>query len=122
MKLRVRQQSVRFRLSPEDVASLGRGESVVMTLCLGPNQRFSYGLKVAQLASLGVESTSSGVVILCPADLVKHLAETEEVGFERVIEFGEGDSLRVLVEKDFQCLVPRGEDDGNTFPNPNTKP
>ena len=119
MKLRIREQSVRFRLSPEDVASLGRGESVLVSLNLGAEQTFTYGLEMSGTSLLGVKSVRSGVVIQCPVEMLRKLAETDEVGFERVIDLGGEGSVTVLVEKDFKCLVPRGEDDGNTFPNPN---
>ena len=121
MKLRVRDQSVRFRLSPEDVAALGRGESVIAVLRLGPDLHISYGLRVCSEEVISVEQVQSGVIIECPRGSIERLAHTEEVGFERVIKLAGGDSLSVLVEKDFQCLIPRGEDDGTTFPNPNAK-
>ena len=121
MKLRVRDQSVRFRLSPEDVATLGRGESVIGVLRLGPDHTISYGLKVGSHDVIAVEPVPSGVIIACPGPLIEQLVHTEEVGFSGDVQLQAGGALRVLVEKDFQCLIPRGEDDGNTFPNPNAK-
>jgi len=121
MKLRVRDQSVRFRLSPEDVATLGRGESVISELRLGLNLTISYGLRVSSQAVITVQPMQSGVIIECPRDLVERFVYTDDVGFEGDIELETGGRLGVLVEKDFQCLIPRGEDDGNTFPNPNAK-
>ena len=54
--------------------------------------------------------------------MVTTLVETDDVGFERTLSGPGYSGLTVLVEKDFQCLIPRGEDDGNTFPNPNATP
>ena len=121
MKLRVREQSVRFRLSPEDVATLGQGDSLISVLSLGPNLSLSYGLRVGDQELMAVEPKPSGVIIECPSGWIERLVHTDEVGFEGEIKLETGESLSVLIEKDFQCLIPRGEDDGNTFPNPNAK-
>jgi hypothetical protein len=45
--------------------------------------------------------------------------ETDLIGLEHNMPLGNGAFLKILVEKDFQCLTPRpGEDEGDNFPNP----
>ena len=122
MKLRIRGQSVRFRLSPNDIDALGRGETVKETLSFGAEASFVYGLVPADISHVAVEAGGAGLLVLCPRPMVTTRVETDEVGFERTISGPGSSGLTVLVEKDFQCLIPRGEDDGNTFPNPNATP
>ena len=121
MKLRIREQSVRFRLSPDDVATLGRGEALQESLLYGVNGAFRYGLAPADIAEMCIDKEADGLIFLCPQPLITSLVETEEVGFEQEVGEAVELRLRVLVEKDFKCLIPRGEDDGNTFPNPNAE-
>ena len=119
MKLRIRGQSIRFRLSPEDIATLGRGEPVKEILIFGPDASFTYGLVPADVSSVSVDPGGTALLILCPRALVSNLVDTGDVGFEGELSAPNRPSVKVLVEKDFQCLIPRGEDDGMTFPNPN---
>ena len=56
MKLRIRGQSVRFRLSPDDIEALGRGEIVKETLNFGPEASFVYGLVPADISHVSVEA------------------------------------------------------------------
>ncbi len=120
MKLRIRGQSVRFRLSPDDVATLGRGEPLKESLVFGPSTAFVYGLVPSDVTAITVDAETNALLFLCPRRLIATLVETEEVGFESVVD-GVEPGLTVLVEKDFQCLIPRGEDDGTTFPHPNAR-
>ena len=119
MKLRIRGQSIRFRLSPNDIDTLGRGETVQETLHFGAETSFVYGLAPSDIPHVAIDAAGARLLVLCPRTMVTTLVETDNVGFEHTISGAGHPGLTVLVEKDFQCLIPRGEDDGNTFPNPN---
>jgi len=46
-------------------------------------------------------------------------AQPDEVSLQAEQPLGDGENLKLLVEKDFRCLSPReGEDDADLFPNP----
>ena len=55
----------------------------------------------------------------CAAFDVKEWVKTDLEGFDAIMDNGTEEGLYVLVEKDWQCLTPRDEDESDLFPNPN---
>lgn len=139
MKLRIKGNSLRLRVTRPELATLVEGGRVAETVRFGPGpqQRLAYVLQVAELAggtSLMADdsaSTSTGVnglqvtfdgvevlVTLLP-DAVRRWREPDEVAVEGRQSVGGGESLHVLVEKDFACIDgPPGSEDPDAFPNP----
>ncbi len=61
----------------------------------------------------------SDVIGSLPKALAKTWVETEEVGFEANQPLENGESLYILVEKDFQCLTARpNEDESDNYAHP----
>ena len=109
MKLRIRGNSLRLRLSRGEVAELAeRG-------------RVDDGIVCADDASvLSARIGAGSIVVTLPTSLARAWAASDDVGLEAEQPIGGGEVLRLLVEKDFACLTARtGEDDGDAFPNPN---
>ena len=50
---------------------------------------------------------------------MKEWIKTDLEGFDAIMDNGTKAGLYVLVEKDWQCLKPRDEDEADLFPNPN---
>ena len=102
MKLRIRSQSVRFRLSPDDIEALGRGE-IVKALNFGPEASFVYGLVPADISHVSVEAGGpvswSSVQSLWLPRWLRRMMSLRTHFLDRGI-------WSVLVEKDFQCLIP----------------
>jgi len=118
MKLRIRGNSIRLRLTESEVARLatdGRVESVT-----------SFG--IAEL-KYSVASSSTGgrvegdlqnneITVTIPSDTIADWANSERVGIESRQSVRDGE-LHILIEKDFACLKLRaGEEDEDTFTNP----
>jgi hypothetical protein len=132
MKLRIRENTIRLRLTQGEVAAIAEHGAVEAATHFGP-ATFVYMLRAdlpagAPLAASletvkGSEndegSTKVRMVVRAATDVVRAWAlseESEAVGFE-----GNAGALHVLVEKDYACLKPRrGEDDEDAFPNPNS--
>lgn len=119
MKLRIRGDSVRLRLSQRELAQfLEHGE-------VSDRIRFPGGAALTyRLLRDGPSSTVSAsfedneIIVSVPSPVVERWAAPDEVGFRGTGNLGR-DSLAILVEKDFTCLAPReGEDDSDLFPNP----
>ena len=80
---------------------------------------FCYRLESVADKEASAELAGPAIIVRFPADAVTRWSQPEEVAMRAEQALGGGQSLRLLVEKDFECLVPRGdEDDERLFPNP----
>ena len=119
MKLRIRDASIRLRLTRSELAQLRDTGRVDAATPLGPDLTFLYALETADVDDLGVHYAPGSLTVVLPRGWIGRWADTEQVGFERLLDVGADESLRVLVEKDFRCLVPRSAaEDGDAFPHP----
>jgi hypothetical protein len=119
MKLRIRGNSIRLRVSKAElskIASTGAAEDAVR---FAPGAVLRYGLQVRSGGSLGAEWAEGAVRVFVPRSSIEHWLQPDEVSIEGEQAIGEGELLRILVEKDYTCLAPRsGEDDSDLFANP----
>jgi hypothetical protein len=119
MKLRIRGNSVRFRLSRSEMARLEESGMVEDSAEFGADSGLSYGLKIGTAEGLEVSYGDDRISVLVPEAMLEVWAEPEEVSLSGEQSLPGGGTLAVLLEKDFACLAPRdGDDDTDTFPNP----
>lgn len=116
MKLRIRGNSLRLRLTQGDVARLGsEGEVSEAVEFGGGNQSFIYTLAATE----GVEGPTAAfangnLTVSIPKKVADEWTSTDMVGIESAESVPS-----ILIEKDFACLSTReGEDESDTFPNP----
>jgi hypothetical protein len=122
MKLRIKGNSMRLRVSRSEVARLMAAETLVETIQFAPkpDARFSYALQREPSVKVPtVQYTKNKVVVLLPADQADAWAGTDQVGIAEDISLGELGALALLIEKDFACLDRSDEDNLDTFANPN---
>lgn len=119
MKLRIKGNSIRLRLSKSDVAKLDE------TGCLQEETSFrgaSFGY-ILQRVDQGNElyaSFDSGIItVFMPAILIRNWPSNDIVGFDSRMKLTETDNLYILVEKDFICLDETTEDQSDNYENPN---
>ncbi len=118
MKLRIRGNSIRLRLTQGEVQTLAEKGRVEDAIAFAPGSRLVYALAFG--GSLGAKLEGSRVEVTLPAAQGKEWASSTRVGLEGEQPIAGGEPLRILVEKDFACLHPRkGEDDRDAYPNPN---
>ncbi|MCW5835503.1 MAG: hypothetical protein KIS78_24085 [Labilithrix sp.] len=119
MKLRIRGDSIRLRLTQAEVTALAEGRSVQESTGFGPGSTLTYAIVVGA-PTLSAKLTGTRVEVAIPADVARAWATGDAVGVEGAQDVGQGRTLRILVEKDFACLTARPhEDDADAFPNPN---
>lgn len=111
MKLRIKGDAIRLRLTQSEVAAVANGDAVVETTSLP--QPFTYALETSG-ETIGAAFTDGRMTVNIPRTVAARWASTEEVSLR-----GGAGGVEILVEKDFACLVPReGEGDSDAFPNP----
>ena len=122
MKLRIKGNSMRFRVSRSEVARLLAADPLVETIQFAPEAgaRFTYALQREPSVTIPtVQYTENKVLVLLPADQADVWGGTDQVGIAEDISLGEFGALALLIEKDFACLDRSDEDNQDTFANPN---
>jgi hypothetical protein len=116
MKLRIRGNSIRLRLTRSEVQDLvTQGQVAELTrLPVGP--AFGYQLRVDASAGALSATFEAGVLgVVVPRGAADAWASSEEVAIDAQLPVADG-TLTILVEKDFPCLTVRaGEDDSDAF-------
>ena len=122
MKLRIRGDSLRFRLTQGEVAKLLAKDRVNESVHFSSAtaDMLTYSLEVCEhTTQLSAHYENGEILVNVPTQLVESWANTNQVGIEYTQPLGEGRGLQIVVEKDFLCLQPRpGEDQSDSFPHP----
>ncbi|MCP9495607.1 MAG: hypothetical protein MSG64_14270 [Pyrinomonadaceae bacterium MAG19_C2-C3] len=128
MKLRIKGNSLRLRLTRSEVARLGEVGRVAEVINFGLNQSLVYELIVETdvefcVGALRASFNEGRITIKLPLTLARELIETTCVGISGEQDLGGvAEGLSLLIEKDFACLNDdAGEDQTDAFPNPNIK-
>jgi hypothetical protein len=121
MKLRIKGNSLRLRISRSEVARLLEGGCLEETIHFAPEAyaSFTYSLRQDRLVDRPtVQYTDRKLAFLIPPDQARAWGITDQVGITEEIGLGDLGSLSLLIEKDFACLDQSDEDNLDTFPNP----
>ena len=116
MKLRIKGNTIRIRLSETEVNLLANGKSVIEETEF-PSGTLSYLVQPADLSS--ADFLAGSVLIKLSHDEIDKWAKTDEVTISKEIAIPNDNILSILVEKDFKCLTVRPEDESELYPNPN---
>ncbi len=120
MKLRLYRNSIRFRLSPGEVEQLHQRGSLSESISITPNVDFVYGLHSRPIAAAKVTFDSKTLAVELPQTAVAHWAAGSDVEITAEQDVGGGRRLKILIEKDFECLHPEMTEPGVKFyPHPN---
>lgn len=120
MKLRIRDNSIRLRLTRGEVDLLRADGLVKARMEFPAGREFGYELESSP-ASVQPDALFSDRVITVrvPEAMALEWASTEQVSMQGEQLLDDGGELTILVEKDFTCLAPReGEDESDMYPNP----
>ena len=119
MKLRIQGNSLRIRVTRPDLEQLRREQRLVDVLDLGGGSRFEYTLEIVAGDDLDASLDAGALHVRLPSRLAQPWYDDAEVGVRGIKALEGGDELVILIEKDFECLIPReGEDQSDHFPNP----
>ena len=120
MKLRIKDNSIRFRLTRSEVEALNRTGVVSAITSFPGGRRLTYVVESSPASvTPAAFYTENTVSVRLPEAMVLALATTEQVSIDDEQVLVDGNKLRVIVEKDFACLSPReGEDESDMYPHP----
>jgi hypothetical protein len=116
MKLRIRGNSIRLRLTRGEVQDLVTQGRVAELTRLPVGPAFGYQLRADAAAAAVTATFEAGVLgVAVPKAAAEAWAASEEVAIGGGLPVA-GGTLTILVEKDFPCLTVRaGEDDSDAF-------
>ncbi len=124
MKLRIKGNSLRLRLSRSEVDRLSRRERLEETIHFAPHAeaKLTYALEQASSVSVpGVRYSQGEITVLLPAALADTWCSTDLVGIAERVGLGALGSLELVIEKDFACLDRSEEENEDTFANPHAE-
>jgi len=112
MKIRIKGNSLRYRLTKKDVELFAQHGYLEETIDFG-NQALVYALQQNKFNNLSAIFENNKITLFMPQQMAREWATTNKVGFEYT-----HNNMYLLVEKDFQCLDNVAEDQSDNYPNP----
>ena len=118
MKIRIRANTVRFRLGQSEMGMLRDGDAVVEMLSFGPQSSITWSVRVGPSdEDASIESAPGSVRLTIPR--LDWLEDESVEGYRATIESAPGYRVTVAVERDYACVAPRdAAEDRDSFPNP----
>ncbi len=120
MKIRIKENSLRLRLTKSEVETFAKTSTFSQQIAFAPDSQLTYTIE----ASADIKEpiglfNGLEIKVLVPITLAKEWVNSKQVGFETQQLISEENYLKILVEKDFACLKPRaGEEESDNYPNP----
>lgn len=118
MKLRLQRDSLRIRLKQGEIADLARTGRVEDRVIFGPESALVYALEITDSPTLTARFENGTITVEIPRQPAGEWTDTDRVGLESQQDLPQG-SLKLLLEKDFQCLhrAPK-DDESDSYPHP----
>jgi hypothetical protein len=112
MKIRIKGNSLRYRLTRSDIERLSKEGYLEEITCFGEHSLI-YSLQRAGVDQLHATFQNNKITLFMPELMVEEWTTTDRIGFENSTG-----KLYLLIEKDFQCLDNVAEDQSDNYPNP----
>lgn len=118
MKIRIKGNSVRFRLTKSEVESFCR-EGVFEEKTVFATKTLTYCLKAKEgIRRLEADYQNDTITIYFPIAEIMGWPTSSLVGYNNEVDWNDNTVLSLLVEKDFTCLDNTVEDQSDNYPNP----
>ncbi len=120
MKLRIKGNSVRIRLTKTEVDRISSEDGYLEEETSFGNSKFIYALQQVSTGNeLSAAMEGNKITMFVPSALTNGWPENDTVGFEAKMPLEDNKSLYLLLEKDFVCLDHTNEDQSDNYENPN---
>ncbi len=118
MKIRIKGNSIRFRLTQTEVKAICERDMVREKTQFN-EVHFVYAVEASnQHDYLQASFLDQGIILFVPKDTLADWSTNEQVGFYHTQILNNGQKLELTLEKDFVCLDERVEDETDNYPNP----
>lgn len=121
MKLRLKGNSIRLRVTRSELARLQAGERIQETIRFSapPNVTLTYVLEVVSNSQPVITVfVDQQITVSVSQDQLTSWSGEHQVGIYASLPVDETTVLEVSIEKDFACLDLSDEDNADTFANP----
>jgi hypothetical protein len=119
MKIRIKDNSLRLRLSQTEVQELSQTGQVRAKITFSPQVALVYEVQSTTAETLSSSYQENCISVFIPKAIISNWANSNEVSIQAEQLISEKEQLSVLVEKDFKCLSDRpGENEADLFPHP----
>ena len=120
MKLRIRDNSVRLRLTRGEVDAVQETGVIRSQTGFPGGREFRYCVESSPASvNRAAFFSDNEINIRLPEPMVLAWATTDQVSMQGEQVLDDGSKLQILVEKDFACLAPRdGENESDMFAHP----
>jgi len=112
MKIRIKGNTVRYRLTRSEVTLLWK-QDFIEEQTVFFTKTLRYYIEVTAADELTADYTGDSIILYLPKKMIDALEHTEIVGFDS--QYG---ALSLLIEKDFVCIDNTKEDQSDNYPNP----
>ena len=121
MKLRIKDNSLRIRLTRSEVLQLSQ-TGIIEASTPFANGHFRYAIRaLADIRELDAHITPFSIEMLVPSDFSSKWPYNNEVSLRSTLSLTNQQELKLLLEKDFVCLDDTDEDQSDNYDNPNGK-
>ena len=119
MKLRIKGNSIRFRLTQSEVKIVEQTGLVKDQIKFSNSISLEYEIKAATgLEYLEATYSENKITLKVNESLIRDWAHSDQVTISSSLDLSSSENLTILIEKDFKCLSPRDEDESDMFPHP----
>ncbi|HJL92977.1 MAG TPA: hypothetical protein QGF04_04255 [Woeseiaceae bacterium] len=119
MKLRVKGNSIRLRLTQPEVQRMQTEKKVYESIDFGDDAVLHYELRSEPCDKKILPIFKSNrITIVVDQAVINDWADSDKVSISGNYEISDQNHMILLVEKDFKCLSPRDEDETDMFPHP----
>ncbi len=120
MKIRIKGNTLRLRLTKSEVALLAQEGKVEERTPFPGDNELTYSLLTSTSSTNTASFNGNEICVFIDAKWAADWSKNEVVGIDFAVETGDA-ALHILIEKDFNCLTPRtDEDQEDHFTNPLT--
>ena len=119
MKLRIKGNSLRIRLTKPEVGILAETGYLEEQTSFAGNKLVYALLTVDSGNELSATLVSNKITMFVPHELIKDWPQNNVVGFTSNMAVSENEALHLLLEKDFACIDETMENQNDHYENPN---